>query len=190
MEFQIEALLIFFVFTRSFSSIKSEETVHQSLRIFHPTSNIIKIIGEAGIPLDHISGKSGYYMDIVTTSDQTLVLEEKGIDLEILIQDMSKYFKERCFASLTTGIEMRVSSGAVFHSLIIGLTVSIWQLKTSELLFPLKFLLGPQDIMIPGTAFEGPMLLTGRVDADGDARVGAGDIEGFLKALSEVLKES
>jgi len=46
---------------------------------------------------------------------------------------------------------------------------------------PLKFLLGPQDIMIPGTPFDGPMLLTGRIDADGDARVGAGDIEGFAK---------
>ena len=46
---------------------------------------------------------------------------------------------------------------------------------------PLKFLLGPQDIMIPGTPFDGPMLLTGRIDADGDARVGAGDIEGFVK---------
>tara|TARA_Y100001970_G_scaffold290743_1_gene425562 strand:- start:866 stop:3127 length:2262 start_codon:yes stop_codon:yes gene_type:complete len=94
-KFLARFLLIFFVFTRSFSSIKSEEIVYQSLRIFHPTSNIIKIIGEAGIPLDHISGKSGYYMDIVTTSDQTFVLEDQGIDLEILIQDMSKYFKER-----------------------------------------------------------------------------------------------
>ena len=35
--------------------------------------------------------------------------------------------------------------------------------------------------MIPGTPFDGPMLLTGRIDADGDARVGAADIEGFVK---------
>ena len=46
---------------------------------------------------------------------------------------------------------------------------------------PLKFILGPKDIMIPGTPFDGPMLLTGRIDADGDARVGAADIEGFVK---------
>ena len=52
---------------------------------------------------------------------------------------------------------------------------------TTFLKIPLKFLLGPQDIMIPGTPFDGPMLLTGRIDADGDARVDAGDIEGFVK---------
>ncbi len=46
---------------------------------------------------------------------------------------------------------------------------------------PFEFTLGPQDIMIPGTPFDGPMVLTGRIDADGDARVGPGDIEGFVK---------
>ena len=35
--------------------------------------------------------------------------------------------------------------------------------------------------MIPGTPFDGPMVLAGRIDADGDARGGAGDIEGFIK---------
>ena len=34
--------------------------------------------------------------------------------------------------------------------------------------------------MFPGASFEGPMVLTGRIDADGDARAGAGDIEGFI----------
>ena len=53
--------------------------------------------------------------------------------------------------------------------------------RLPEIKMPIKFSLGPQDIMIPGTPFDGPMLLTGRIDADGDARVGAGDIEGFVK---------
>ena len=47
---------------------------------------------------------------------------------------------------------------------------------------PFKFSLGAQDIMFPGTKFEGAMVLTGRIDADGDARAGAGDIEGFVSA--------
>lgn len=53
--------------------------------------------------------------------------------------------------------------------------------RIPEIKMPFKFSLGPQDIMIPGTPFDGPMVLTGRIDADGDARVGAGDIEGFIK---------
>ena len=36
--------------------------------------------------------------------------------------------------------------------------------------------------MFPGSSFEGQMVLTGRIDADGDARAGAGDIEGFVSA--------
>ena len=34
--------------------------------------------------------------------------------------------------------------------------------------------------MFPGANFDGPMVLTGRIDSDGDARAGAGDIEGFV----------
>ena len=45
---------------------------------------------------------------------------------------------------------------------------------------PFKFSMGAQDIMFPGANFEGPMVLTGRIDSDGDARVGKGDIEGFV----------
>ncbi len=52
--------------------------------------------------------------------------------------------------------------------------------RIPEIKMPLKFNLGPQDVMFPGANFEGPMVLTGRIDADGDARAGAGDIEGFV----------
>ena len=35
---------------------------------------------------------------------------------------------------------------------------------------------------MPGTAFKGPMVLAARIDVDGDARAGPGDIEGFVSA--------
>ena len=54
--------------------------------------------------------------------------------------------------------------------------------RISDIQFPYEFTLGPADIMVPGTSFEGPMLLTARVDVDGDARAGPGDIEGFIGA--------
>ena len=34
--------------------------------------------------------------------------------------------------------------------------------------FPVSFSLGPGDVMMPGTAFEGPLNLTARLDGDGD----------------------
>ena len=54
--------------------------------------------------------------------------------------------------------------------------------RVADLKLPYEFILGPQDVMMPGTVFEGPMVLTARIDVDGDARVGPGDIEGFVSA--------
>jgi cytoskeletal protein CcmA (bactofilin family) len=54
--------------------------------------------------------------------------------------------------------------------------------RIADLKLPYEFTLGPQDVMMPGTAFEGPMVLAARIDVDGDARAGPGDIEGFVSA--------
>ncbi|MBC8286085.1 MAG: hypothetical protein H8E42_01285 [Nitrospinae bacterium] len=54
--------------------------------------------------------------------------------------------------------------------------------RVPDLQLPYEFTLGPQDIMMPGTAFEGPMVLAARIDVDGDARAGPDDIEGFISA--------
>jgi hypothetical protein len=54
--------------------------------------------------------------------------------------------------------------------------------RLTDVKFPFEFTLGPQDVMMPGTAFEGPMVLAARIDIDGDARAGPGDIEGFVGA--------
>jgi len=54
--------------------------------------------------------------------------------------------------------------------------------RIAELKLPYEFTLGPQDVMMQGTAFEGPMVLAARIDVDGDARAGPGDIEGFVSA--------
>lgn len=54
--------------------------------------------------------------------------------------------------------------------------------RVAELKLPYEFTLGPQDVMMQGTVFEGPMVLAARIDVDGDARAGPGDIEGFVSA--------
>jgi hypothetical protein len=54
--------------------------------------------------------------------------------------------------------------------------------RVADLKLPYDFILGPHDVMMAGTAFEGPMVLAARIDVDGDARSGPGDIEGFVSA--------
>jgi len=45
---------------------------------------------------------------------------------------------------------------------------------------PYEFKIGPMDVMIPDTPFEGELNLTARIDRDGNAKSSPGDIEGSL----------
>jgi hypothetical protein len=46
--------------------------------------------------------------------------------------------------------------------------------------FPYTFTLGQESVMMPGSVFEGEMILTARIDQDGDARSSPDDLEGVL----------
>lgn len=87
--------------------------------------------------------------------------------------------------SLSEGLKNKMPENATLFLFVRNLDVKrgppLAVQRIPEIKMPYKFSLGPQDIMIPGTPFDGPMVLTGRIDSDGDARVGAGDIEGFVK---------
>ena len=69
--------------------------VYQSIRVFNPTPEIIKIIAQAGIPLDHISGKKGIYIDVTASQDQTIELISLGLDIDILIPDLTEHYLSR-----------------------------------------------------------------------------------------------
>ncbi len=57
-----------------------------------------------------------------------------------------------------------------------GIPIAVKRLEAVE--FPHNFSLGTQDVMMPGAEFTGTMSLTARIDRDGDARAGPGDIVG------------
>ena len=46
--------------------------------------------------------------------------------------------------------------------------------------FPYEFRLGQESVMMPGSVFEGEMILTARIDQDGDAKSSPDDLEGIL----------
>ena len=50
--------------------------------------------------------------------------------------------------------------------------------------WPHRFAIGQDDVMMPGVQFEGPLTLKVRIDSDGDARPGPGDIEGTVNATA------
>lgn len=50
--------------------------------------------------------------------------------------------------------------------------------RLTEVQFPYAFKIGQPDVMVPGVKFDGDMVLTARVDRDGNAKASAGDVEG------------
>ncbi|MFQ5451729.1 MAG: hypothetical protein ACE5E9_13960 [Nitrospinaceae bacterium] len=54
--------------------------------------------------------------------------------------------------------------------------------RFSMVKFPLQYSIGPADVMLEGNKFEGPITLTARLDHDGNAMAGPGDIEGTRTA--------
>ena len=73
------------------SSLFAGET-YQSIRVFRPSFQTIETIAKAGIPLDHVTGKKDIYLDIIVTEDETIELLSLGLDVEILVSDMTKYY--------------------------------------------------------------------------------------------------
>jgi len=48
--------------------------------------------------------------------------------------------------------------------------------------FPLEYSIGQADVMMPGSIFEGPVVIIARLDGDGNATSSKGDIEGVKPA--------
>ena len=69
--------------------------IYQSIRVYQPTPETIAAIGRMGIPLDHISGKPGIFLDLTVREDETIELISRGIELDILINDLASYYKAR-----------------------------------------------------------------------------------------------
>ncbi len=73
--------------------------VYQSIRVFDTTTKTINILGGLGIPLDHITGKEGVFIDLTVHEDETFELLSQGVDLEILIPDLTVHYKSRSISS-------------------------------------------------------------------------------------------
>ena len=69
--------------------------IYQSIRVYHPSLETINTIGSLGIPLDHVSGKEGIFLDLTVTESETIELISRDIELEVLIEDLTSYYKAR-----------------------------------------------------------------------------------------------
>jgi len=78
-----------------FTSLIFGKDIYQSIRLYDPSPSNIAIVASQGIPLDHIEGKRGVYVDLTCTKNQTTYLLSKGLELDILVPDLTSFYKER-----------------------------------------------------------------------------------------------
>ena len=78
-----------------FTSLIFGKNIYQSIRLYDPSPSNIAIVASQGIPLDHIGGEKGVYIDLICTKNQTTYLLSKGLILDILVSDLTSFYKER-----------------------------------------------------------------------------------------------
>ncbi len=69
--------------------------IYQSIRLYNPSSTNLSIVANLGIPLDHVGGKKGIYLDLICTEDQSSELMSYGLQVDVLISNLTAHYKER-----------------------------------------------------------------------------------------------
>ncbi|SVA96233.1 uncharacterized protein METZ01_LOCUS149087, partial [marine metagenome] len=75
-------------------TIVAAQDMFQSIRVWDPTPDAIKIIADQGIPLDHTVGKPGIFLDMTVSEDERVALLSAGLDIEILIPNLTRYYQD------------------------------------------------------------------------------------------------
>ena len=68
---------------------------YQSIRLYNPTIENIEIVAKEGVPLDHLTGKKGVFINLITTKDQTIKLMSKGLKIDVIVSDLTKHYISR-----------------------------------------------------------------------------------------------
>ena len=70
------------------------QEIFQSVRVWDPTPELIKLIAEQGIPMDHTIGKPGIFLDLTVSESESVALMSTGLDVEILIPNLTLYYQK------------------------------------------------------------------------------------------------
>ncbi len=89
MKTKLLLIIILMTTLQTFAQLK-----YSKVRIYSDFKGM-KEIRECGINLDNISGKPGYFIDIEISENEIAQIAEKGFKYDVLIDNMSTYYKER-----------------------------------------------------------------------------------------------
>ena len=105
--FPIKGLFLLLVNINLFAS----DNVFSSIRVWYPNSETISTIQQAGVALEHSSSRSNIYIDFVVSNYEKKILSKIGISFEILIDDLSAYYKERSIPAISRNFPLGSMQG-------------------------------------------------------------------------------
>jgi uncharacterized repeat protein (TIGR01451 family) len=129
--------------------------IYQEIRVHDVSPTTLQFLHDQGIPLDHVRMVKGQYIDLVARKDQVIALQEAGVPLTILIEDLGRQAVERSVPAVprefplgsmlgnytfTEAVARMDSLAAQFPGLVsakqsIGSTIegrTIWAFKVSD----------------------------------------------------------
>ena len=102
-----KGLVLFFVNISLFAS----NNTFSSVRVWYPSSEIISTIQQAGVALDHSTSRSDVYIDFVASNYEKKILSKIGIPFEILIDDLSAFYKKRSIPAMSRNFPLGSMQG-------------------------------------------------------------------------------
>ena len=119
--------------------------IYQFVRVWNTEQATLSALHNEGIPLDHVRIKTGAYIDVVASTEQTTRLTELGIPHDILITDMTQYFLDRNVPSIARDFEL--------GSMLGNYTFSEVEVKMDSLVMQYPYFVSVKDSI--GTSIEG-----------------------------------
>ncbi len=71
------------------------ETVYQQIRVYYTDPVELTQLARIGIPLDHIYHRKGVLVEVVALREQVAEIERLGMRYEILVEDLTTFYKSR-----------------------------------------------------------------------------------------------
>ena len=105
--FPIRGLFLLLVNINLFAS----DNVFSSVRVWYPNSETISTIQQAGLALEHSSSRSDIYIDFVVSNYEKKILSKIGISFEILIDDLSAFYKQRSIPAISRNFPLGSMQG-------------------------------------------------------------------------------
>ncbi|MDP6457185.1 MAG: M14 family zinc carboxypeptidase [Candidatus Marinimicrobia bacterium] len=108
------------------------ETVYQQVRVFYTDAAELTQLAQIGIPLDHIYHRKGVFVEVVALREQVTKLEQLGMRYEILVEDLTAFYKSRLDPALRSaeGFELGSMGGNYTYDEMVA------ELDSLRLLYP------------------------------------------------------